>query len=86
MSGTSGFPAMIGKVGRRPVSALAERALEFAPKKRPICVLMDQGGQIWLDRPEDANVREIIGTYRHNSDPDDLAEDIRFEARARGML
>ena len=43
MSGTSGFPAMIGKVGRRPVSALAERALEFAPKKRPICVLMDQG-------------------------------------------
>lgn len=77
---------MIGRIGRSPVSTLAERAIDAMPKRRPIAVLLDVGGTVWLDRPENANVRELVGTYTHKADPDDLAEDIRFEAKSRGML
>ncbi len=86
MSHVGGWPAMIGKIGSTPISGLADKVLAYAPKKSAIAVMLDSAGVIWLDRPADANEREMVGTYTHKSDPDYLAEDIRFEARCRGLM
>lgn len=77
---------MVGKVGHSPVSVLAERAIEFTPKRSNAVVTMAMDGTVWLDRPCDANMRVAIATVTAKSDPDWLADELRFEARARGML
>ena len=92
MSSRGGWPAMVGKVGHSTFTALAERAIEWAPRRKskgrlPTAVVtLATDGKVWLDMPDDANMREAIMAITTATDPDVLADDIRFEARARGML
>lgn len=86
MRSAGGYPARVGKIGTMPISGLAESALEMAPRRKPIAVMLDESGTLWLDKPEDANVRELLGVFDFKHDPDALAEEIRFEAKCRGLL
>ena len=85
MSSYNGYPALAGVVGVATFTRIAETALEMSRKKKPCVVMLDNARRVWVDIPENMNVRECVATVTAKSDPDWLAEELRFEARCRGM-
>ena len=76
---------MVGKLGHSAPAAMAETVLEHCPKRRPIAVLLDGDGQVWMDTPDAADPGELVGVYTRSHDPDALADDIVATAHERGL-
>lgn len=85
MSRMDGWPAMAGKLGRRPTAKIAEDVLERCPVRSPIAVMIDAGNRVWVDVPSETWDGELIGVYLRTSDPDALAEDLECAAKERGI-
>lgn len=82
-----GLPQLVGSVKRQTATQLAEGAIEKLSGHRrnaDFAVTYDLAGRLWIDYPHNAPVREVIATVNRKSDPDWLAEEIRFEKRVRG--
>ena len=85
MSRMDGWPAMAGKLGRRPTAKIAEAILERCPVRYEAAVMVDSDGGVWMDMPDAADEGELVGVYRRNSDPDALADDLECVAKERGI-
>lgn len=85
MSRMDGWPAMAGKLGRRPTAKIAEDVLERCPVRSPIAVMIDKQNRVWVDVPSETWDGELVGVYRRTSDPDALAEDLECVAKERGI-
>ncbi len=82
-----GWPATVGKLGSSVISKMAEDAIEAAPKLgASITASIAIDGRVWIDRAHNVADRDAVVTFNSKSDPDWLADEIRFEARARGLL
>ncbi len=47
---------------------------------------IDCDGKLWIDHVADVPIWDAVATFTFRSDPDWLADEIRFEAKARKML
>ena len=84
---STGVPQLVGSVKRQTATQLAEGAIEKLGALRrgvDFAVTYDLAGRLWIDYPHNAPVREVIATVNRKSDPDWLAEEIRFEKKVRG--
>lgn len=84
---STGVPQLVGSVKRQTATQLAEGAIEKVGSLRrgqDFAVTYDLAGRLWIDYPHNAPAREVIATVNRASDPDWLAEEIRFEKRVRG--
>lgn len=84
---STGVPQLVGSVKHQTATRLAEGAIEkigMLRRGQDFALTYDIAGRLWIDYPHNAPVREVIATVNRKSDPDWLAEEIRFEKRVRG--
>ncbi|MEJ7746330.1 MAG: hypothetical protein WKF61_06185 [Luteimonas sp.] len=76
------YPIAVGSTRTETPTTLAERAIE-AMGRSNYDVSLDRTGKVWVDRYDHASPTELLAVATRKSDPDWLAEEIRFEARHR---
>ncbi len=84
---STGVPQLVGSVKHQTATRLAEGAIAkigMLRRGQDFALTYDIAGRLWIDYPHNAPVREVIATVNRGSDPDWLAEEIRFEKRVRG--
>ncbi len=84
------FPLAVGSTRTETPTTLSQRVLDamvLRYNKEGIAlqydISMDRSGKVWVDRVGKAPVDEVIIVVNKTIHPDELAEEIRFEARAR---
>ena len=88
----NGTPVLIGSVHVQTPTQLAEKAIDAIARLRKhglnkrvlrYEVGLDLAGRVQVDRPDMTPQNEHVMTCTYQSDPDDLAEAIRFECEQR---
>lgn len=88
----NGTPVLIGSIHVQTPTQLAEKAIDAIGRLRKhglnkrvlrYEVGLDLAGRVNVDRPDMTPPGELLMTCTYQSDPDDLADAIRFEADSR---
>lgn len=88
----NGTPVLIGSIHVQTPTQLAEKALKEIGRLRKhglnkrvlrYEVGLDLAGRVNVDRPDMTPPNELLMTCTYASDPDDLADAIRFECEQR---
>lgn len=79
------IPARVGSLRLRTATQLAEKAIDdiAGRVRRDYAVTVDPAGVVWIDYPANAVPAEILMTVNRQSDPDALADVIRYEKEIR---
>jgi len=80
------FPRQLGRSGVTSFAHMAEIAVDKAAKGRKYAVTIGHDRRVHMVRIADANEKLIAATFVRGSDPDWLAEEMRFAAERRGLL
>ncbi len=76
------YPIAVGSTRTETPTTLAERAIE-AMGRSNYDVSLDRSGKVWVDKYSHASPTELLIVANRKSDPDMIAEEIRFEVRCR---
>ena len=87
----NGTPVLIGSIHVQTPTQLAEKAIDAIARLRRVQngkslryeVGLDLAGRVNVDRPDMTPLGELLMTCTYQSDPDDLADAIRFEREQR---
>lgn len=84
------FPLAVGSTDTETPTTLAQRVIDSMGARRSRSgtafrydVSMDRAGRVWVDKVGKAPAGEVIIVANKTINPDDLAEEIRYEVRTR---